>query len=311
MPEKRAKADARVAAIAARQHGVASIEQLRAAGLSDQAVSERRRAGRLHRMHRGVYAVGHTAPSAERRWMAAVLALRTGAPGGGREAADTAEAAGRAPTGARSPAGPAGAQAVLSHRSAAALWRMLPPGDGPVDVSVPSGGGRRSRSGIRIHRSASLDATQVTSRRGIPVTTPARTVADLRAVLAPEELRRAARQADVLGLPLGPEAPVDGTRSELEGAFLRLCRRHRLPQPRVNMRIGQLLVDFCWPERQLVVETDGYRYHRGRAAFEDDRSRDLRLQARGYRVLRLTHRQVTGEPAEVAAVLHGALAQSP
>jgi very-short-patch-repair endonuclease len=76
------------------------------------------------------------------------------------------------------------------------------------------------------------------------------------------------------------------------------------------LRIGSLIVDFCWMDRRLIVETDGYRYHRGRAAFEDDRARDLRLHALGYEVLRLSHRQVFDESAEVAAVLHAALERS-
>jgi very-short-patch-repair endonuclease len=87
-------------------------------------------------------------------------------------------------------------------------------------------------------------------------------------------------------LPTGPGVVLDHTRSELEHEFLRLCRRHHLPKPAVNLRVGQLTVDFCWVERGLIVETDGYRYHRGRAAFEDDRARDLKLRALGYEVMR-------------------------
>jgi very-short-patch-repair endonuclease len=274
-PEKGARSDQRIARIAARQHGVVSIHQLRAAGLSDDAVFERSRGGRLHRVHRGVYAVGHLAPSIERRWMAAVLALE----GNG----------------------------VLSHRSAAALWRLLPPTDGPADVSLPGGGGRRPRNGIRIHRCQSLQPEHMTRHRGIPVTSPARTLADLRTTVPTEKLRRAVRQADVLGLQTGPDIVSDRTRSELEREFLQLCRRHRLPAPRVNLRVGSLTVDFCWVEQRLIVETDGYRYHRGRAAFEDDRARDLELRALGYEVARLSYRQVFDEPQRVASSLRARL----
>jgi predicted transcriptional regulator of viral defense system len=279
MPEERATPDAAVARIAARQHGVISIRQLRGAGLSDDAVLGRRRAGWLHRIHRGVYAVGHTAFGFDGRCMAATLALE--------------------------------APAVVSHRSAASLWRLLPPHDGPIDVSVPSRSGRRGRAGLRVHRCQSLEPRQMTRRLGIPVTTPARTIADLRRVASAPDLRRAIRQAEVLGLATGFEAEVEGTRSELERRFLGLCRQAGLPLPEANARIGRYTVDFVWPERRLVVETDGYRYHRGRQAFEDDRERDLRLRALGFDVLRFSYRQVTRQASQVAAVIRTALQAPP
>jgi very-short-patch-repair endonuclease len=147
----------------------------------------------------------------------------------------------------------------------------------------------------------------MTRRRGIPTTSPARTLADIRTATSERELRRAIRQADVLGLPTGPDVEPDKTRSELEREFLKLCRRHHLPMPAVNLQIEAMTVDFCWMEQRLIVETDGYRYHRGKAAFEDDRSRDLRLRALGYEVVRLSYRQVVDEPARVAAVLQTTL----
>jgi very-short-patch-repair endonuclease len=154
--------------------------------------------------------------------------------------------------------------------------------------------------------------------RGIPVTTPVRTIADLRAAItdrrawavADWELRKATRQANVLGLPIGDEDRQDRTRSDLERDFLLLCRRHRLPRPDVNVRIGPYLVDFLWRERRLVVETDSYLYHRGRVAFQDDRGRDLDLTRRGYEVLRLSERQVDAEPERVAETLAAVLAAS-
>jgi hypothetical protein len=158
-------------------------------------------------------------------------------------------------------------------------------------VIVAGDGGRERRAGIRVHRSRSLVAVDVTLCRGISVTTPARTIADLRAAISagriavsPGELRRAVRQASVIGLPIGEEGG-DRTRSDLERSFLCLCRRHRLPAPEVNVPVGTYLVDFLWRDRRFVVETDGYLYHRGRAAFRDDRSRDLELARLGYEVL--------------------------
>jgi very-short-patch-repair endonuclease len=124
------------------------------------------------------------------------------------------------------------------------------------------------------------------------------------------ELRRAIRQADVLGLSLGSSAVSDRTRSELEHRFLKLCRRHRLPMPVVNACIDLIEVDFLWRDRRLVVETDGYQYHRGRAAFEDDRDRDLRLRTLGYDVIRFTYRQIMAEPDRIAATLRVALRRS-
>jgi len=268
--------DRLVAEIARRQHGAISSKQLREAGLSRNAVLERRRAGRLHSLHRGVYAVGHVAPSEDRRWMAAVLALGDGA--------------------------------VLSHRSAAALWELLPSRDEPVDVSLPSRSGRRLRQGIRVHRPESLEPQEITRRREIPVTGPARTLADLQTTIPAYEMRRAIRQADFLGLPTGPDVESDRTRSELERRFRWLCQRHRLPMPAVNLRITGLTVDFCWVERRLIVETDGYSSHRGRMAFEDDRVRDLKLRGLGYEVLRLSHHQVFDQPDQVVAVLRSRLA---
>lgn len=126
--------------------------------------------------------------------------------------------------------------------------------------------------------------------------------------MSARELRKAIRQANVMGLSIGDEAAGDRTRSDLEQCFLRLCRRHRLPRPEVNVLIGPYLVDFLWRSRRFVVETDSYLYHRGKAAFQDDRARDLGLMRLGYEVLRLSERQVDEEADRVAeslaAVLH-------
>lgn len=256
--------------------------------------------------------------------MAAVLACRRGSRGGVPTAPRVRSAGGAGVGGDPVQALVAGEAvtvlerwgATLSHRSAAHLLGLLPIGDGPVDVSVLGRGGKREQRGIRIHRSQTLSPADVTLRNGIPVTSPARTLADLRRVvstpgrkglIAPKELRRAIRQANVLGLPVGEEERRERTRSELERDFLCLCRQHHLPTPEVNVRVGSHLVDFLWRERMLIVETDGYRYHSGRVAFEDDRARDLDLRAHGYEVIRLSYRQVTKEPEAVAGVLRAAL----
>lgn len=265
----KAKPDIRVAQLAARQHGVVSVAQLANAGVGRRGVGRRVESGRLYRVHRGVYAVGHPMLSHEGRWMAAVLAC--------------------------------GKDAVLSHTAAAALWRVLPPAGGPVDVTIPGGRSRRRRSGIRLHRSLTLRLDQATSWRNIPVTAPARTLADLRRVVSAKRFRRALREASALGLDSG-DLGTDLTRSELESRFLRLCRRHRLPVPEVNARIERFRVEFLWPQRRLVVETDGYRYHRGRVAFEEDRARDLELRLKGYTVVRFTDRQLQEDRAVAEAL---------
>jgi very-short-patch-repair endonuclease len=274
MSQKRAiEADHDIALVAANQHGVVSLEQLRAIGVDSGAISYRVRVGRLHRLYRAVYAVGHTRLTDEGRWKAAVLACGPGA--------------------------------ALSHRPAAALWRMLAAPHGPIDVTVPGHGGRRPRQGIRLHRSSSLCPANITLRAGIAVTTPARTLADLRRCATPDELRKARMQAELRGYRLGVEGTAEPnlTRSELERRFVGLCRRHSLPPPEVNVRIGEFVVDFLWRDRSLVVETDGYRYHRGRAAFEYDYSRQALLVAAGFEVLRFTWRQVVDEPREVFAAI--------
>lgn len=213
--------------------------------------------------------------------------------------------------------------AVLSHRSAAALWELLRPMEGPVDVSVPSHGGRRRREGIRLHRCPSLAPTKpiqsthlpnegaldglVTRRHGIPVTTPARTVADLRTSVPPRLHRRAVRQAELAGFALGADVKTDGTRSDLERDFLALCRRAGLPAPEVNVRIGPWTVDFLWPTHKLAVETDSYRYH--------PRHRRLRGRPRPrpgpppprLQVHRFTERQLEEEASAVIADLQHAL----
>ena len=253
MGRKSAPADLLLARVARSQHGIVTTGQLVEAGLKTSTISKRMRNGRLHRIHQGVYAVGHEGLSDEARWMAAVLACGPGA--------------------------------VLSHGAAAVHWGLLRPLAGPVDITVPTHNGRKRRRGIRMHRCATFGAplrphgtekrpaSPVTLRDRIPVTTVARTIADLPSTLAPYLVRRAIRQAEFLRLETGIE--TDRTRSDLERDFLRLCRSYRLPLPEVNVLIDGMTVDFLWRHARLVVETDSYATHGGTIAFEDDRERGL------------------------------------
>jgi len=219
-----------------------------------------------------------------------------------------------------------GEGAVLSHGSAAVLWKLLKPLDGPIHVSVPATSGRSARRGIHLHRTQALAESSpsssylqqggrrgrllITRRDNIPVTTVARTIEDLRRIEFPPRLvRRAIRQAELSGLRLdGVES--DGTRSDLEAAFLDLWRRHRIPPPEVNVKLGRWEVDFFWPAQRLVVEADTWTYHRGSVAFEDDHARDLDLRAAGYTVLRFTDRQLEEEPIRIARDVARALGLS-
>jgi hypothetical protein len=230
---------------------------------------------RLHRVHRGVYALGHTGLSFEGRWMAAVLAL--------------------------------GSEAVLSHRSAAMLWRMLEPGDGLVHVTLRGDNGRKRRRGIVIHRSSILSADATTVRTGIPVTNPNRTLADLRRGAPRGEYRRALRQAEFHRYPTAGLPEADGARSGLESSFIAFCRRRRLPLPEPNVKVGPYTADFLWKPQRVIAETDAFRTHGGPVAFEEDRARDLWLKARGFTVVRVTDRQLASDPAGVAASLRAIL----
>jgi very-short-patch-repair endonuclease len=285
--------DARVAWMAAKQDGAIDRSQLLEAGVSRAGVERRVAAGWLHRKHRGVYAVGHSALSHRGRRMAAVLA-------GGREA-------------------------VLSHRSAGALWGLCldPP---EPEITVP-GRKRHSVRGLRVHAGAIRPGETLTVD-GIRVTRVGRTLLDLAEVLALEQLVDAidkatnARQLGRGTLPavirgargrrgLKPlkEAllitrPQDVlTRSELERRALRLIRRARLEPPEVNVRLHGYEVDLLWRRHRLVVELDSREHHEH--AFERDRRRDADLLSRGWRVLRLTWRQVVNDPAWVVEVISG------
>jgi very-short-patch-repair endonuclease len=287
--------DTEVAQLAARQHGVVSRAQLLAAGLSSDAIVRRTAAGRLHRVHAGVYAVGHRLLMPHARYLAAVLAC--------------------------------GDHAVLSHRSAATLWGLQPAGSGQIDVTIPPGGSRKRR-GLAIHVTRALDDVDVTDLEGIPCTSLARTLVDLAAVVNLRSLHRALEQALILRIfdhapleaalacangrrgtgtlrrllaELADEPPL--VRSELERRFLEVVRLARLPPPIVNGFVAGYQVDFHWPAAHLVVETDGRAFHDHALAFERDRQRDLDLALAGWHVVRTGWRQVVEEPHRLIAML--------
>jgi very-short-patch-repair endonuclease len=276
--------DLEIAALADAQYGVVSRAQLLQAGFTSREIDRRSEAGRLIRMWQGVYAVGHKRLRVEGRWTAAVLACGKGA--------------------------------ALSHQTAAAVWELRQVGSGAIHITVPGDGGRKRRAGIKLHRSATLTAKQVTREHGLPVTTPARTIIDLARTLNADELERIVDLADHRGLidfaalrstrsvslkaVLRAYNPAP-TRSELERAFLRLCDKHGIERPETNAIVEGVLVDFVWRDRRLVVEVDGYTYHRAPSRFETDRERDAHLTVRGWRALRFTWRHVMERPAWVAA----------
>jgi very-short-patch-repair endonuclease len=268
-------ADARVAVIAGRQHGVVTASQLREAGIDKYGVRDRVRAGRLHRLHRGVYAVGHRSLSWRGRWLAAVLA--------------------------------AGEGAVLSHTSAAALWEFLRTMQGPAHVTVAAAVRRQSRPGIVVHRSRTLTPRDVTRRHGIAVTIPARTIEDIRGVVEPRLFRRALRQAELAGHRVPHLSVTRRSRSDLELLFLALCEDRGLPRPLVNHRVHGHLVDFYFVDHRLAVETDSWTYHRGSVAMEDDHARDLALRSHGIETRRYTGDQIEGARDAVAADLRTVL----
>ena len=288
-------------AIVGRQHGVLNVEHLRQIGFGRRGIEHRVADGRLQRVHRGVYALGHQPLSTEGQWLAAVLACGPGA--------------------------------VLSHADAGMLWGLIDNDESrSVNISVPAGSGRRSRPGISIHR-CDLRRSDTTSRDGIPVTIVARTLLDLAPSLprrsleraldeavyrkraTPSVLRRAVDRsrmrpgARALRKALERHEPgTTRTETDLEELMFNLCRRHGLPQPSCQVVILGFRVDFYWPEQKLIVETDGWESHNDRVSFERDRERDVELRAGGYPPpLRFTYRHLTGKPGWVASNLRQAL----
>jgi very-short-patch-repair endonuclease len=299
--ERRAAAqrERELTALAQKQHGVVARRQLVDAGLGARTIQRRIEAGRLHRLHRGVYSFGGGKVNRRGAWLAAVLARGEGA--------------------------------VLSHRSAAALWGLIGTQRGPIDVTCAQG--RPRHNGIRLHQGG-VHREERKTKDGIPVTSVARTLFDFADLGDLERLRKAWEEADRLGLlrlnavaqvcergygrhALAPirrllaaaTAPAPG-RSPLEHRFAEFCREHLgdLPAPHTNVTILDHEVDAYWAQHRLVIEMDSWEFHRHQAAFERDRRRDAAMQAAGYRVLRLTDRRLKSEAPAVAAELRALLA---
>jgi very-short-patch-repair endonuclease/predicted transcriptional regulator of viral defense system len=297
--------DTVIAELAARQHGVVSLTQLKALGMTASGARKRAANGRLHRIHRGVYAVGHPRLTKHGRWLADVMAY--------------------------------GPRALLSHRSGAGLWNVRADNRARTDVSVP-GPSARSRPGIEVHRSVTLTPADATIVDGIPCTTLARTLLDLAEVVSPRSLERAIEQAEVLRLfdlraveevlarangrrgaaklravLAGLEEPAL-TDTEVEERFLALCRAASLPSPEVNQWLNiddepAIKADFLWRAERVVIETDGWESHGTRQAFERDRRRDERLKLAGYQPLRFTRRRIVSDPSGVMKTVAQLLAR--
>jgi very-short-patch-repair endonuclease len=288
--------------LARRQHGVVGREQLLRIGWSKDEVNWRLRAGRLHRLHGGVYAVGHRRLAKQGLWMAAVLA--------------------------------SGPDALLSHHTAAALWGIRGYSGGQIHVSVP----RKSTSTRRIRRHfLEVPDDERAEKDGIPATSVHRTIFDLAASASLDDVVAMIKEAeylrryDRLSLPdllerypgkrgsrklrlalvRITEEPTGRKRSKLEQRFVPFLRRHNLPLPRFNDPIllgsKRYVVDCHWPGTRQIVELDGWQGHSTRSAFQDDRSRDRVLHVAGYSVIHLTWNQLDDEPEKIAADLRSVL----
>lgn len=292
--------DRLLARLAGRQYGVVARWQLLAAGVSRRVI-DGRLGRRLHPIHRGVYAVGYQSDCTRSRWIAAVLM--------------------------------AGPDAVLSHRSAAQLWRFSPRSGHMIEVARPSR--LSSHPHIRGYRSR-LPRDERTVVNRIPVTTAPRTILDLAVVASRREVERALNEmeaqgvTDPLSIPnllkrhhrrrgsalirslLADKAEGLGiTRNDFEEDFVTLLDAHGLPRPRLNADIligGRFFnADCLWADARLIVELDGRETHGAPRAFEDDRERDRLMLAEGWRVMRVTWRQLHMQEAAVAGDLRKAL----
>jgi hypothetical protein len=279
--------------MARRQHGVVSVSGLMAVGFGREAIRHRIAIGRLHPVHRGVYAVGRPNLTREGHWMAAVLACEP--------------------------------NSALSHLSAAALWGFAAERGGRIDVSVRRGRAPR-RKGIRAHNRSRLCAAAFTAHRDIPVTIPVQTLIDIAVELPERRLERSVNEADKLDLvdpeelrlALDEHAGEPGVKllrtlldrdtfrlsdRELEVLFRPIAAAAGLPVPQTKLFVNGFEVDFFWPELGMVVETDGFRYHRTASTQSRDALRDQTHTAAGLTPLRFSHRQVKYEPDRVPRVL--------
>lgn len=278
--------------------GIVTTAQLAEFGIRKDAITHRLANGRLHRMHQGVFVVGRRSVSRRGRWRAAVAAY--------------------------------GERDLLAHRSGAALWALIDDDRDVVDVTGPSA--KRSRPGIRFHHARDLTDSDRALKNGIPVTAVARTLVDIAGVVPQRNLEEAVRAAErnelldvsavaalcsrgrrgsgtlrkILERDFGPAL---GTRSELELRFIELCERQRLPIPAVNVWVEGLLVDALWIRERVIVELDGFQYHRTRADQRRDAERDRRLTLAGYTVLRFGWYDVVKCPAASARAIRDLLRQ--
>ena len=268
--------------LAERQHGVAAVWQMKRLKLERAAIDHWIRTAGPPRVHRGVYGV----PTLLGRFMAAALAVGPGA--------------------------------AVSHLSGLRVWGIRPherdeEERDPIEVSAPGPGGRRKRDGIVVCR---RDGLQRTRCLGIPVTTPTQSLLDAR--LERHEAYRALEAAENLRLKIdwdqlrGPalnevrdvlRLGLNPTRSDAEARFLFLCRDHRIETPIVNSILNGVETDFHWPRQRLVVEVDGWEFHREREAFERDRDRGLIHRLAGWDFVRVSASQLVRAPAVVAAAV--------
>lgn len=279
-----------MASLATHAHGLVTRTQLIEAGLSGSEIEHRLASGALIREHRGVYRVGHRAPSRESRYLAAVLA--------------------------------AGKGAALSGLAAGHLLGLL---RGPAPAPEVIAQAARVITGAVVHRGRRGPAPERTIWLGIPVTTVPRTLLDLAGILAPDELARACHEAGIRHgttpaqveavMALRPRSPGSGalrrvlngdqevSLSHLEATFAARLRDAGLPLPSMNRPAGGRSVDCRWPEHSLTVEVDGYRYHRSRHAWERDRLREREAYARGDEFRRYTYGDVLEHPERMMAEL--------
>jgi hypothetical protein len=292
------EADRSISRLAARQHGVVGARQLLAAGVTRHQIALRLASGRLHEIHRGVYLVGHSVEPPLAREQAALLA--------------------------------GGPSAVLSYRTATSLWKLLPyPSTAPVCITVPPARGA-ARPGTKTYRGV-IEARDIRAHRGLRLTSPPRTIIDLAHELDLERLeqlvaeasyRRLASDAElkaqlarnpgkrgnatlrcVLDLPGGPQR----TRSPGEVRMKNLLRRSGLTDWELNARIHGFEVDVLWRELNFGIELDGWDGHRGYVAFERDRLKIAKLQARGVVIMPVTGRLLRDDPVGVRTRLLEAL----
>ncbi|HEY8808751.1 MAG TPA: type IV toxin-antitoxin system AbiEi family antitoxin domain-containing protein [Solirubrobacterales bacterium] len=278
--------------LARMQHGIVTRQQLMARGLTPKAIAHRIKTGRLHLLRRGIYVVGRPDIDRHGRWLAAVLSC--------------------------------GPYALLSHRSAAVLWGLAKPSlEAEVEVVIPRTAVRR-RHGIRVHRRADLGPQHRREVAGIPLTDPISTLVDLASCVVEWRVERAINEADRLDLvdpetlraavPALPPRPgmarlrhllgLDAlTDTGLERRFLGLVRAAGLPEPETQAWVNGYRVDFYWPTLGLVVETDGWRYHRTPGQQATDYRRDHAHTRDGLTTLRVAEAQVRHEPQQVKATL--------